>query len=103
MRVAIVHYWLLNRHGGEAVLEALAPHEDRLGGVFYLEPREEELARAIDRFEKVEAQIWPRELQGSVVRFAEADFMEKMGHALGPAATSHPSLATRPPSCAAES
>jgi hypothetical protein len=23
MRVAIVHYWLLNRRGGEAVLEAL--------------------------------------------------------------------------------
>ena len=74
-----------------------APGEDRLGGVFYPEPREQDLAQAIERFEKVEPYIAPRDLQASVARFAESEFLQKMGRVLGPAATSHPSLAAQPP------
>jgi glycosyltransferase involved in cell wall biosynthesis len=89
--------------GRGGVLES-APPEDRLGGVFYREPEEEQLADAIARFEKVESRILPRDLQASVTRFSEAEFAAKISAALGlsnPTNRHYPSA--RPASCAAES
>ena len=67
--------------GQGGVLES-APPEDRLGGVFYREPEEEQLEQAITRFEKVESEIAPPDLQTSVTRFSEAEFLSKMSRVL---------------------
>lgn len=81
-----------------------APPEDRLGGVFYPEPQERELARAIERFEQVEAAISPGYLQASVARFSEARFLAEMGRILGAQKTTNrPSTTTPPVRYAAES
>ena len=68
--------------GRGGVLES-APPEDRLGGILYPEPEEDQLQRAIDRFEKVESSIVPGDLQASVARFSEAEFAAKMSRVLG--------------------
>jgi glycosyltransferase involved in cell wall biosynthesis len=60
------------------------PTADPLGGILYDEPNEESLAAAIERFERIEAQIKPAALQASVARFAESEFLRKMGSILGP-------------------
>src|SRR5262249_47570062 len=76
--------------GRGGVLES-APPEDRLGGVFYEEPQETQLAAAIERFEKIEAGILPRNLQASVARFSESEFLTRMSRALRvEIPTSHP-------------
>src|ERR1700730_11404093 len=67
--------------GQGGVLES-APAEDRLGGVFYAQPEEQQLEQAIARFERVESHIAPRELQESVRRFSEAEFLSKMSRVL---------------------
>ena len=87
--------------GRGGVLES-APPGDRLGGVLYPAPEEEELSAAIARFERVESYIVPGELQASVARFSEAEFLAKMSRVLGLPATSRPHPSTRPASYAAE-
>jgi glycosyltransferase involved in cell wall biosynthesis len=89
------------RRGG--VLES-APDEDRLGGVFYDQPEEQQLEQAIARFERVEARIAPGDLQASVTRFSEAEFLSKMSRVLSqPQPTSRPCLSAPPVSYASES
>src|SRR5208337_1068522 len=48
--------------GRGGVLETV-PLEDPVGGVFYEAPEEEKLAGAIEKFERIESRISPRELQ----------------------------------------
>jgi glycosyltransferase involved in cell wall biosynthesis len=89
--------------GQGGVLES-APPKDRLGGVFYREPEEQQLDQAITRFEKVESEISPTDLQASVTQFSEAEFLSKMSRVLSqPQPTSRPSLSEPPVSCASES
>jgi glycosyltransferase involved in cell wall biosynthesis len=89
--------------GQGGVLES-APPEDRLGGVFYPQPEEQQLEQAIARFEKVESRISPSDLQASVTRFSEAEFLSNMGRVLSrPHPTSRPYLSAPPVSCASES
>jgi len=52
------------------------------GGVFYDEPDEDQLAEAIARFERMEAQILPSELQAWARQFSEAEFLRKFGDVL---------------------
>jgi glycosyltransferase involved in cell wall biosynthesis len=54
------------------------PTADPLGGVFYDDPDEAHLAAAIARFESVEAQIRPRELQAWAEQFSERHFLAHM-------------------------
>ena len=54
------------------------PAADPLGGVFYDEPDETELVGAVERFERVEAQVRPRELQAWAAQFSEACFQARM-------------------------
>jgi glycosyltransferase involved in cell wall biosynthesis len=86
-------------HGG--VLESA---EDRAGGFFYDQPEEDQLEQAIARFEKVESHIAPKDLQASVKRFSEAEFLSKMSRVLSqPQPTSRPCPSAPPVSCASES
>jgi glycosyltransferase involved in cell wall biosynthesis len=62
-------------HGG--ALESV-PVTDPLGGVFYDEPDETQLAEAVHRFEQIETQIRPRELQAWASQFSEACFHARM-------------------------
>jgi len=87
--------------GRGGVLES-APPGDRLGGVLYREPEEQELSNAIARFERVESCIVPADLQASVARFSESEFQAKMRPVLGLPATSRLHPSTRPASFAAE-
>jgi glycosyltransferase involved in cell wall biosynthesis len=88
--------------GRGGVLET-APPSDPLRSLLYPEPSEEELSLAIGRFEGLESQIAARDLQASVARFAESEFLEKMSAVLGLPITSRPQPAPRPPSYAAGS
>jgi len=88
--------------GRGGVLES-APQSDGLRGLLYPEPSEEELSRAIGRFESMESRIAPTELQASVARFAESEFFEKMSGVLGLPLTNRLHPAPRPPMYAAES
>jgi len=63
--------------GRGGVLES-APPEDRLGGILYREPEEQQLEEAVERFERVEACIVPGDLQASVARFSEVAFSTRM-------------------------
>jgi glycosyltransferase involved in cell wall biosynthesis len=54
------------------------PMSDPLGGVFFDEPEEARLVEAFDRFERVEGQVRPRELQGWAEQFSEAHFLARM-------------------------
>jgi len=65
--------------GRGGALETVPP----FGGVFYSEPSEEQLARAIERFETMEPAVVPAELQEHARRFSEAEFMRKMAAVLG--------------------
>jgi glycosyltransferase involved in cell wall biosynthesis len=60
--------------GRGGALESVPP----FGGVFYGEPSEEQLARAIERFEAMEPAIVPADLQEHARRFSEAEFRRKM-------------------------
>jgi glycosyltransferase involved in cell wall biosynthesis len=80
-----------------------APPEGRLGGFFYDEPEEQQLEEAIARFEKVEAEIDPSDLQASVARFSEAEFVSKMSRVLKESqTTSRPYPSSLPVSSASE-
>jgi glycosyltransferase involved in cell wall biosynthesis len=63
--------------GRGGVLESV-PTADPLGGFFFDEPDEPQLAAALQRFERVEAQVRPRELQAWAEQFSEAYFMARM-------------------------
>ncbi len=69
--------------GRGGVLESV-PVADPVGGVFYDAPDEEQLARAIEKFERIEAEISPRALQAFAVRFSEAAFAKNMQEVLTP-------------------
>jgi glycosyltransferase involved in cell wall biosynthesis len=58
------------------------PACDPLGGVFYDEPKEAQLMDAVHRFERIEAQIRPRELQAWAEQFSEAHFLARMREVL---------------------
>jgi glycosyltransferase involved in cell wall biosynthesis len=64
--------------GRGGALETVPP----FGGVFYDEPSEEQLERAIERFETMEPAIVQAELQKHARRFSEAEFLRKMSAAL---------------------
>jgi glycosyltransferase involved in cell wall biosynthesis len=77
--------------GRGGTLESV-PTADPLGGVFFDEPDEARLIEALDRFEQVEAQVLPRELQAWAEQFSEAHFLAHMREVLdagpgGPAQT----------------
>jgi hypothetical protein len=67
--------------GRGGVLESVP--RDPLGGVFYAEPNEAELAAALARFEEMEPVIEPKALQRHAAGFSEAEFCAKMAHVLG--------------------
>jgi glycosyltransferase involved in cell wall biosynthesis len=54
------------------------PTDDPLGGVFFDEPDEARLIEALHRFERVEAQVRPRELQAWAEQFSERHFLDRM-------------------------
>jgi glycosyltransferase involved in cell wall biosynthesis len=55
------------------------------GGVFHEEATEEGLAAALARFEELEHEVLPAELQSYVQRFSEAEFSRKMSAVLAQA------------------
>ena len=63
--------------GRGGTLESV-PTDDPQGGVFFDEPDEAHLIEALDRFERVEAQVRPRELQAWAAQFSEAHFLARM-------------------------
>ena len=67
--------------GRGGALETVPP----FGGVFYDEPSEEQLERAIGRFETMEPAVVPTDLQEHARRFSEAEFLRKMSAALASA------------------
>ncbi len=48
------------------------------GGVFFADQTDESFAEAMERFERMEADIRPAELQAWAARFSEAEFSRKM-------------------------
>lgn len=70
--------------GRGGVLETV-PMEDPVGGVFYDAPDQEQLARAIDQFERMEARISPRRLQAWAGQFSEQRFAGEMRAVIEPA------------------
>jgi glycosyltransferase involved in cell wall biosynthesis len=67
--------------GRGGVLESVP--RDPLGGVFYAEPDEAELAAALARFEEIEPLIDPEALRRHAAGFSESEFRAKMAHVLG--------------------
>ena len=59
------------------------PTVDPLGGLFFDEPQEQQLAAAVERFESLEPQVRPRELQAWAEQFSEAHFLAHMRGVLG--------------------
>jgi glycosyltransferase involved in cell wall biosynthesis len=49
-----------------------------VGGVFYREPNERDLIRALDEFDELEAQVEPAALQQYAARFSESEFRARM-------------------------
>jgi glycosyltransferase involved in cell wall biosynthesis len=60
--------------GRGGVLETVPP----FGGVFYAEPAEAQIAAAVERFEALEPQIHPAELQAHARRFSPEEFGRKI-------------------------
>jgi glycosyltransferase involved in cell wall biosynthesis len=69
--------------GRGGVLESV-PVENPLGGVFYSEPAEDQLAAAIHTLERMEPRNAPQQLQASVARFSEEEFARQMQQVLIP-------------------
>jgi len=61
------------------------PLADPEGGVFYNAPEDEQLAAAIEKFERMESRISPRELQTWASRFSEERFARAMRAVIEPA------------------
>jgi glycosyltransferase involved in cell wall biosynthesis len=60
------------------------PTSDLIGGVFYSEPDEEQLAAAIAALDRTQARVRPAELQAFAARFSESEFLRKMHDVLAP-------------------
>jgi glycosyltransferase involved in cell wall biosynthesis len=75
--------------GRGGVLESV-PLEDPCGGVFYENPDDDQLERAVHEFEALESAIRPNELQEYARRFSESEFVRKMTAALERAVSSGP-------------
>ena len=54
------------------------PTADPFGGVLYDEPDEAHLIEAVERFERLERHVRPRELQGWAEQFSEGHFLARM-------------------------
>jgi len=67
--------------GRGGVVESV-PLEDPCGGVFYAEPEDDHLMRAVREFEAIESAVRPQELQKYAQRFSEGEFARKMSAAL---------------------
>jgi glycosyltransferase involved in cell wall biosynthesis len=65
------------------VLETV-PNGDPVGGVLYTEPIEEELALAVEKFERIEKYISPQRLQAWAQRFRKENFIQQMTAVLFP-------------------
>jgi glycosyltransferase involved in cell wall biosynthesis len=63
--------------GRGGALESV-PTSDPLGGIFFDAPDEAQLCAALDRFERLEGQVRPRELQAWAEQFSEAHFAAHM-------------------------
>jgi glycosyltransferase involved in cell wall biosynthesis len=63
--------------GRGGTLESV-PTADPFGGIFFDEPDEAHLIEALDRFERVEAQVRPLELHAWAEQFSEAHFLARM-------------------------
>jgi glycosyltransferase involved in cell wall biosynthesis len=70
--------------GRGGVLESV-PTADPEGGVFYHAPEEEQLTRAIEKFEKLEMHFSPRGLQAWAGQFSEERFARAMRELIEPA------------------
>ncbi len=70
--------------GSGGALETV-PLADPEGGVFYNAPEDEQLAAAIEKFERMESRISPRELQTWASRFSEERFARAMRAVIEPA------------------
>ena len=60
------------------------PMADPAGGVFYEAPEDEQLATAIERFERMEARFQPSALQEYAARFSENRFTREMRAVIEP-------------------
>ncbi len=69
--------------GRGGVVESV-PTADPVGGVFYGAPEEGQLQAAVEKFERLESRIEPRELQACAARFSEERFAREMGEIIGP-------------------
>ena len=67
--------------GRGGVLESV-PLADPLGGVFYTDATDDALRDAIERWDRIEAQIQPDALKSYAARFSEAEFARKMSKIL---------------------
>jgi len=65
------------------------------GGIFFAEQTEDSLAEALQRFEKLEADIRPMDLQAWAGRFSESEFSQRMAALLPNAVSSAHSAAWR--------
>ncbi len=70
--------------GRGGVVESV-PASNPAGGVFYEAPEEEQLAGAIEGFERMEAEFQPHELQAYASRFSEERFLREMRAVIEPA------------------
>ena len=90
MKVALVHYWLVNMAGGEKVLEALCrlyPQADIFThvvdgetGLLFSEQTPESLAEALQRFEQYEGDFDPRHLHAHAKKFSTENFLTGFRH-----------------------
>jgi glycosyltransferase involved in cell wall biosynthesis len=71
--------------GRGGALESV-PSANPVGGVFYPEPIEEELARAVEQFERIEKDISAQSLQTWAQRFRKENFIQQMTAILFPPA-----------------
>ncbi|HTQ54639.1 MAG TPA: glycosyltransferase [Bryobacteraceae bacterium] len=75
--------------GRGGALETVPTHS-LLGGVFFDQPEEDQLADAVRRFERIEAQVPPLELQAWAEQFSETRFLAEMREILFARSDVHP-------------
>jgi glycosyltransferase involved in cell wall biosynthesis len=73
------------------------PAAHPLGGIFYEEPDDAQLAAAVERFERVEPQIRSRDLQDWAAQFSESRFRDCMRQILDAAPLEDRAALRRPP------
>jgi len=84
--------------GRGGALETVPPY----GGLFFPEPTDESLSEALAQLDALEREIRPAKLQTWARRFAESEFVKKMGRVIStqPEASPAESLEARPTACA---